>query len=220
MLASGKIHGLAVIVLGGGLSTLLSATPPNVVYTAAGAFASPPLSGADLLKLAGEPFTFSVMANTAMAPASYGTYYATYTPLKFSGTFYSGLIPGTPVAVTGQHAFLNLNELNPNYDQLVVSFQVKVLDIPLKITATVNMPKGTLVNLHIHPFSAPVTLSASNTSAIYADPDASTTLGMTGTASTSILPAPPATAAFRPENAGPDFVIKDAAVLPANAQAG
>ena len=200
MLLSGKIPGLAVAVLSCGL--LAASTPPNVIYTASGNFATPPLLGADMLKLAGEPFTFSILANTAMPPTTYGANFATYTPLKFSGTLYSNLLPGVPINITGQHAFLSLNNSNAAYDQLQMSIQELVLNYQLKISALVTMPKGTLVNLHIHPFAAPITLTSATASMTYADTTASTTLGIIGTGTTTISPVGPDSALARPEAAG------------------
>jgi hypothetical protein len=61
---------------------LVAATPdtaPNITYTATGTFDTVVISGADVFKLAGEPFSISVVVNAAATPSSHGSQWAKYT---------------------------------------------------------------------------------------------------------------------------------------------
>src|SRR5271166_7114554 len=64
---------------------------PNVYFIATGTFTSPQVSGNDTLKLAGEPFAISIVANAGSAPIKHGRNWANYSPLKMTGEVHSGL---------------------------------------------------------------------------------------------------------------------------------
>jgi len=169
-----------VVVISCSLASVLSgATPktaPNVTYTAEGTFASPPVSGADQLKLAGEPFTINIVANAASVPIKHGSNWAVYSPFKMTGQVHSGLLGPTPIAIASAAASIQL-AIGPDYDIFIAAFPVKVVGISLTVRATIDLPAGTLANLYIHPFSA-VTLSATNTTVVYSNGTESTTLGI------------------------------------------
>src|SRR5579863_935336 len=158
-------------------ATTASAAAPNVTYTAAGTFAVPQSSGSDLFKLAGEPFSISVVGNSAAVPTKHGAKWALFSGLKMTGTANSGLLP-TPISISSSQTSILLATGNPSFDTFQLGTTIKVVGIQLTITCKVQMPKGTLSTPLIHPFTAPVTLNASIASVIYSDTTASTTLAI------------------------------------------
>jgi len=152
-------------------------TAPNVIYTAAGTFATPQISGTDTFRLAGEPFRVIVIASSAAVPHAHGTGWADYTALKMRGTVHSGLDPSA-VPLTSRYTFLALALGNPNYDVFEVQAPVIVIKQKITISATIQMPTGTIAKWTIHPFAAPVALtnSPSNATVTYVNGSDSTTL--------------------------------------------
>ena len=152
-------------------------TAPNVTYTATGTFASPAVSGADLFKLAGEPFSISVVVNAATVPTSHGAQWAKYTGQKMTGSVTSGLEP-SPVAISSSSTSLELAIGNPSYDVFELFAPVNVLGIQINVLANIEMPPGTMTKPLAHPFAS-VTLGTPDT-VTYTDPatGASTKLGI------------------------------------------
>jgi len=72
----------------------------NITFTASGTFAAAPVSGAEVLKLAGQNFSVSIVGNSSLKPIKQGRW-AIFEPLDMTGTVYSGLIPNTPIAISG-----------------------------------------------------------------------------------------------------------------------
>lgn len=162
-------------------SKALIAAAPNVIYTASGTFASPPLSGNDLLQLAGQPFSISVMANAASVPNNHGSNWAVYGGLTMQGTVESGLLPGLPQTIQNRSTSISLATGNPNFDLFALGTPINVVGIALSVQGKVTMPKGTIANALIHPFTAPVTLDSSNSMLTYSNGTATTALAMIGT---------------------------------------
>ena len=174
------------------VSSLVAASPakaPNVVYTASGTFASPPISGNDLFQLQGQPFNITVTANEADTAKNnpHGPQWAVYKPLPISGSVQSGLLP-TPITFSNNNTSIELAVGNPSYDVISIFTPVPVVGITIYVVATIHAPKGTLTNDHILPFTAPVTITPANATMTYSDPSTgtSTTLGMNGTLSTAV----------------------------------
>jgi hypothetical protein len=161
---------LAVSLLAGAVPN----TAPNVTYTASGTFASPQVSGADSLKLAGEPFTINIVANAASVPIEHGPNWAVFSPLKMTGTVHSGLIGATPVNIASGAASIQ-QAVGPTVDIFETAFPVKVVGIALTIHATVTVPAGTISNQLIHPFAA-VPITPTTATVVYSNGDDSTTL--------------------------------------------
>jgi hypothetical protein len=135
-----------------------AATAPNVTYTASGTFGTV-VSGADDLELAGEPYSITVVANSAATPKKYGSDYAVYSPLTMSGAATTGLTDSSePIGSTTTSMEL---EITSTVNQITVAMPIKILDLELTVTAVVNLPLGTLKSLHPHPFAAPVTMTPS-----------------------------------------------------------
>jgi uncharacterized protein (TIGR03437 family) len=198
---------LSVVVTGAvvgcfAVSQKLVAAAPNVIYTAAGTFASPPVSGNDLLQLAGQPFSISIVANSASVPKSHGGNWAVYGGLTMQGTVQSGLEP-LPLTIQNRSTSISLATGNPSYDLFAMGTPIIVVGISLSVQARITMPPGTIANALIHPFTAPVTLTPANAILTYSDTSASTTLGINGTLSTVLgaTAVPPASAALYAEGA-------------------
>lgn len=157
---------------------LVAANPdaaPNVTYTATGVFSTPQTSGGDVFKLAGEPFSITVVANAAAVPTSHGSNWAKFTSLPMTGTISTGLTP-TPYSIKSNMTSVQLALGNPNYQLFVLFAPVSVVNTPIYVTANIQMPLGTLAKPLNHPFAA-ITLSPADT-VTYSDPatGASTTL--------------------------------------------
>jgi len=189
----------AVISCLAGSEKLVAQSPataaPNVTYSASGIFASTPLTGADKFKLAGQPFSIKVVANAATIPTTHGATWAQYTKLKMSGEVVSGLLVGQPpYPISSSLTSMELATGNPSYDVLALFAPVNVLGAQVDITATIEMPPGTIKNGLIHPFTAPVTLSTANAIFTYTDPSLgdSTTLQIASGTLNATLPTPSA----------------------------
>ncbi len=163
-------------------------TAPNVTYKASGVFANPPVSGTDEFRLAGEPFSMSVVANAALTPTRHGAQWAQYNDLSMTGTVQSGLVP-TPIAIANSTTDILLATGNPNVDFFELGSPILVVGLKMTVSARISMPKGTIANALIHPFTAPVTLTPANALMTYTYGTVSATLGINGTLSTSLSQA-------------------------------
>jgi hypothetical protein len=172
--------------LAAGSSGATPDTGPNVIFTAAGTFASPPVSGSDSLKLAGEPFSISVVAAAGSVPIKHGRNWAVFSPLKMTGEVHSGLLGATPVNIASGGASI-YQAVGPSYDPFQTAFPVKVVGISLTIDAQITLPAGTLAKPLIHPFAA-VALAPANTIVTYSDGTNSTTLAIQGGSLVASLP--------------------------------
>jgi len=134
---------------------------------ATGTFSNPASSGADTLKLAGEPFQISIVANAASAPIMHGPNWAVMSPFRMTGSVHSGLLGPTPVNIASGAASI-LQLVGPDYDLFVTAFPVKVVGIALTIQATIYLPPGTITTPLIHPFTT-VTMDPSNSTVQYSN---------------------------------------------------
>jgi hypothetical protein len=183
----------AVCCLAAGQS-LLAADPatskPNVTYTATGTFGTPQISGLDQFKLAGQPFTISVVGNEALTPTSSGTAYATFSGLTMSATITSDFsgVP-TPFVFQNHHASMELAVGNPNYDVIAITSPIFIgaLNLQLTFLAEVQLPHGTLQGDHINPFTAPYTFTPTSVATFtYSCPTTITQSGCTPGQSTTL----------------------------------
>jgi hypothetical protein len=142
-------------------------TAPNVTYTASGTFASPPISGEDTLRLAGEPFSINIVANAGSVPIQHGRNWAVLSPFKMTGIVHSGLLGATPVSIASDAASI-YETIGPDYDPFETGFPVDVVGIKLTIQAQITLPANTLVKPLIHPFAA-VSLTPANSTVTYSD---------------------------------------------------
>lgn len=158
------------------------ATVPNVTYTASGTFANTPISGDDLFRLAGEPFTISVVASESAVSKKHGAQWALYGGLALTGEVNSHLLP-TPITLSNHSTNIVLADGNPNQDVFMLGFPVKIAGMTITVIANIVMPEGTIGNDHILPFSNTVTLSPTTATMTYSYGTNTTILGINGTIS-------------------------------------
>ena len=154
---------------------LVAASAPIVTYTASGTFAATATSGADTLKLAGEPFTVSISASSASEPFKHGRNWGAYDKLKLTGTVHSGLLGAEPVNIASAESTI-IQAIDPGqYDQFTMEAPVKVVGISLTIDAVIILPPNTIANPYLHPFAA-VGLAPGNATLTYSNGSDSTVL--------------------------------------------
>jgi hypothetical protein len=170
------LSGVAAAFIACIFTSVMAASSSNpVIYSASGTFGATPISGADTLKLSGEPFNIKISADTNTAPAQHGSNWALYTNLGMSGQVYSGLLGAQPAPIQSDHAELQLTT-GPD-DIVTATFVVDVIGIALKIQAKIYVPGGTLANPKIGPF-ATVSINTTGTTVTYADSSAATILSI------------------------------------------
>jgi uncharacterized repeat protein (TIGR03803 family) len=152
---------------------------PNVVYSAYGTFATPPISGADRLCLEGQQFSIQMVANEALKPTIYTKNSATYANVMMQAAVYSCSIP-QPIEISITPASITLRMGAAGQpDELDLSF-ITYVGAELTFTAQATLPPGTLRSRAILPFTAPVPLTLTNVTVTYSDTETSTTLGIAG----------------------------------------
>ena len=167
---------------------LVAQTAPIVTYTASGTFASTPTSGADTLKLAGEPFSVSISASSAAEPFKHGSNWGAYHQLKLTGEVHSGLLGTQPVSIASSESTI-IQAIDPNqYDKFTMEAPVKVVGISLTIDAVIILPNNTIANPHIHPFSA-VSLVPSNATLNYSNGTDTTVLAIASGTLVATIPS-------------------------------
>jgi len=182
----GRTCSVALLAVGAGcLAASETPAAPNVIYTASGTFSTPPISGADLFQLQGEPFSISVVANEATVSKNHGPQWAMYSDLKMTGTVQSRLLP-TPTNISSNGTSIILAVGNPTQNIFMLGSPVRVIGITLTVKANIFMPKGTITNDHVLPFTAPVTLTPATATMTYSDGANTTTLGINGTLSAAV----------------------------------
>lgn len=156
----------------------------DVTFTASGTFSSTVVSGADTLKLAGQPFTISIVASSSKKPTKHGRNWAVFNPLTMNGTVYSGLIPNQPLAIAATTASIE-QVVGSSEDIFKAAFPVVVIGISLQVKAYVPLPGGTLSKALIRPFAS-VAIGPTAT-VTYSNSTASTVLAIeTGTISATV----------------------------------
>jgi len=158
---------------------LRAATPdegPTVIYQAQGTFGTPPVSGDDTLKLAGEPFTINIVAHAGSTPSKHGQNWAVFTPLRMTGVVHSGLLGSQPVNIASNGTSIYLS-VSATEDPVEAAFPVVVVGISLTVQAQFTLPADTLAKPLIDKFAA-VQLSPSITSVVYSNGTDTTTLSI------------------------------------------
>jgi hypothetical protein len=152
------------------------AATANVTYTASGTLGSI-ISGQDMLKLSGQTYSISIVANAAATPVKSGSAYAVYTPVRMSGNVTTGLTnTSEPIGSSTSSLLLEIVPKSANVFEAVIP--IKVLNLSLTIKAIISLPVGTLASLHPHPFSSPVTLTPAMGSVTYSDGTNSSTISI------------------------------------------
>ena len=164
----------------------LSAAAPNITYTASGTFASTPTSGGDQLKLAGEPFSVSIVVSASTVPYKTGPNWCAYDALKLTGTVHSGLLGPSPVSIASAESSIIQATDAPSYDLFTMEAPIKVVGVSLTIKAQIVMPNATIKNGLLYPFGS-VALAPGNATLTYSEGTESTVLGIqTGTLTATI----------------------------------
>ena len=182
--------GIALVASSFAISNRLMAgtsIAPVITYTASGTFASTPTTGADTLKLAGQPFSVTISVSASTPPFKNGPNWAAYHQLRLTGSVHSGLLGPTPVQIGSAQASI-IQAINPGqYDMFTMEAPVKVVGINLVIKAPIVLPIGTISNQLLHPFTA-VPLVPSNATVSYSEGTTSTTLGVSSGTLTATVP--------------------------------
>jgi hypothetical protein len=195
LLSVALVATLFSVAAGNQLAAQDAPTPKHVVYHVGnGLFATPPVSGNDLLQLAGQKFQISVIVAKDTKPLKHGHKWAIYNNIKMQGVVYSGFSPNQPFPIHSKHAVLVLSERAPGFDLFKLTTDVTVSGIKLTVTADVHMPKGTLAGFEIKPFNNDVTLTNSpqNVTLTYASATAATVLDVSQGTFTGTAGKPPA----------------------------
>jgi len=192
----------AAICCFAGSTRLAAATGPVVTYTASGTFANPATSGADTLKLAGEPFSVTISVSSSTVPYKHGPNWAAFNKLKLTGTVHSGLLGSTPVNIGSSESTI-IQAFDPGqYDTFTMEAPVQVIGINLTIKAVIVMPYGTFSNPLLQPFAA-IALAPGNATVTYSDTTSSTVLAIqTGSLTATIPGGAPTKAAVVLHSAG------------------
>ena len=161
----------AVFFLAAPVMKLASASPQSaaqVTYEAQGTFATPPVSGADTLKLAGQPFTIKVAGSSGATPIQHGPNWAVFKPLTMNGTVESGLIGTTPIGIASSTAAIEQTVGSTSPDIFQSGFPITVVGIALTCRANITLPPGTLANPLLRPFAS-VSLDPTNSTVSYSN---------------------------------------------------
>jgi hypothetical protein len=168
----------------------VAAAASTVTYTASGTFSPTIVSGSDNFKLAGEPFSISIVASESAVPFKTGAHWAAYNKLMMTGTIQSGLLP-TPTPISSASTFIVLSKGNASYDLFELYFPLNIIGTQFNVKAVIKAPKGTLPGTGIAPFNAPVSLTSSNSVVGYeylsnGTPNSTTLTIGSGTLSTTV----------------------------------
>ena len=159
----------------------------DITFSASGTFTGAQVSGADTLKLSGQPFTISVVANSSAKPFQHGQNWAIFKPLSMTGTVYSGLIPNQAIPIASTTAAID-QTIGASQDIFQAGFPVTVIGISLTVRAYITLPGGTLTTALIRPFAS-IALNSSSATVTYSNTTASTVLGVQTGTMVATLPA-------------------------------
>jgi hypothetical protein len=159
----------------------------NITFTGSGTFAPTPVSGTDALKLAGQQFSVSILANSALTPVRQNRH-AIFEPLEMTGVVYSALTGTTPITISSTTAGI-AQEIGASEDLFQAQFPVTYFFISATVKAYFILPAGTLSSALIRPFSS-VALDSTNGSVSYADSTTTTVLAVQSGTLVATLPIP------------------------------
>jgi uncharacterized protein (TIGR03437 family) len=186
----GKMQSIALaatVVCGfAAAENLLAASCPSTViaYQASGTFGTTLISGADKLKLAGEPFSITLYACQSKSPSQTGSDYDVYASIELTGTVKSSLIL-TPYNIKPTATTLILVQPATGTDTIQVQGALSVFGGSVNIKGTIALPAGTLASRSIAPFSS-VSIVTAKSGFTYSQGSLSTTLALIGTASGTV----------------------------------
>jgi hypothetical protein len=160
----------AAIISGFAASENLVASCPTqtVTYEALGRFGNNPISGRDIFKLAGRPFTIYLYACESLQPSQTGSDYAVYADVELRGTVTSGLIM-TPYTIRPTPVAFALVQAPTGPDLVELGGNLTVFGSLIYIRANIALPAGTLTSTSIAPFSK-VPIITANSALSYSYP--------------------------------------------------
>lgn len=184
-----RIVTLAAVVSGLAAQNLVAACSSTVIaYQASGVFGAKVISGADKLKLAGEPFSMTLYVCQTRLPAQIGSNYAVYAAVEMTATVKSTLST-TPFNIKPTATTFILVHPATGPDSIQVRATVAILGGSVTIKAVVALPPGTLSSTNITTLPA-VTIFTGKSGFIYSQGSVSTTLAVIGNASAAVYTPP------------------------------
>jgi hypothetical protein len=155
----------AAVVSGFAASENLVAKPScstqGVTYTASGSFGSNKIAGQDSFKLAGEPFSITMVACESKQPSKTGPDDSIYSGIEFTGTVQSSLIT-TPYKIQPTAMTFVLVKPPAGPDLVEVEGNLTVFGSTLFIHGSIALPAGTLTSTTIAPYSEVSIVTASS----------------------------------------------------------
>ena len=163
-----------------------------ISYQASGTFGATVISGADKLKLAGEPFSITLYVCQSKAPSQTFPDHTIYAGIELTGTVKSALVLA-PYNIRATPVTLVLVQPITGTDSIQVLGTLQVFGAPIAIKGVIALPAGTLTSLNIAPFSS-VPIVTAKSGFVYTQGGLSTTLPLIGTASATVYTPPGAQA--------------------------
>jgi uncharacterized protein (TIGR03437 family) len=174
------IAAAAICALAASENLTATCTGTVIAYEASGWFGSNVVSGADKLRLAGEPFTIDLYVCETKAPSQIGLDYAAYANIELTGTVKSSLIT-TVYTIKPTPVTLILAQPVAGTDSIELEGPIVVFGATINIHGDISLPAGTLTSTSIAPFTS-VPIVTSNSGFIYAQTGEATELSLIGTA--------------------------------------
>ena len=156
----------AAVMCGVAATENLSATCSNPVveYQASGQFGPNVIAGSDKYKLAGEPFSITLLACEGLTPTKTGANYSEYYPIELKGQVKSSLLV-QPYDISAKTAFI-LEVPATGLDSIEVQGTVTLAGSEIPIKGDIALPAGTLTSQSIAPF-AQTTIDTAKSEFIY-----------------------------------------------------
>ena len=159
-------------------------TSTVIAYQASGTFGNNLISGADKLKLAGQPFSITLYACQSKTPSQTGSDYAVYASIELTGTVKSSLVV-SPYNIRPTATTFVLVQPPTGTDSIQVLGTITVFGSSISIKGVIALPLGTLTSTNIATFpSVPIVTAKSGF--VYSQGSSSTTLAILGTASATV----------------------------------
>ena len=180
---------LAAVVLSGmasSASLAATCTGQTIIYTASGEFGTNVVAGADILKLAGQPYSIELAACSTEVPKTTGSDYASYSPIVLAGQLKSQLETSPYSIPPDTYISMLLVDPTTGVDSVQLKGQVDVYGTEVTITADVGLPLGTFTSVDPFPTFASTKITTAKSYFTYADSKGSTTLSVIGTASGAV----------------------------------
>jgi uncharacterized protein (TIGR03437 family) len=149
-------------------NSFATCSSPIVTYQATGRFGANPISGRDVFKLAGQPFTIYLYACESLQPSQTGSDYAVYSGVELRGVVKSGLIQA-PYTIRPAAMTFVLVQPPSGPDLIQLDGNLTVFGSLIFIRGSIAVPAGTLTSTSIAPFTK-VSIVTTNSGFSYAYP--------------------------------------------------